>query len=611
VSAQSLTIPAPTAPSAAPPRDERRVLLIAGLYFLCAALILTIRLWRDPASLVVAGNPADADQAAWYFRYDASAVAHFHLPALFTAGMNAPQGVSVMWNTFMLLPGILLAPLTLLAGPQVSLTVLMTLGFAGAALALFAVARRWGASMTGAALAGAVYGFSPAMIQSAVGHYDLQFAVLPPLIIDAALRLLLGRAGSDKNEPDKHGAVRRGLWLGLLTTAQVFINEELVFDAAIAVVIITVVLLASRPRALVGRLRETAVGLAAAALVGALIAGYPLAVQFFGPLREHDSPFTPDFYKNDLAAFVQPSSLELLHTPGSAAFANAFQGGAPEYLAYLGWPMLAVLLAVAVLFWPLLTVRVTAVTFAVLSVFSLGGTLLAGGDEHEAFKLPWYLLQTLPVTGSVIPDRFSLLADGAAAATLAFGLDAALRRWPRQRALPVIVSLATAAVLPLVPVPLPSSPTVTVPAGWTTVFTDLRLPADARVLVVPIPVSTFTAPLRWVADTGENISLVGGYFMGPTYTGAGATDGSGLDSEAMYFNQLWAQSAKYPVSDVATVPPIGIYPSAIQMRGQIKGWKVSAVVAVTGAHSAFGSYLTSLLGKPTVEAGEVLSWRTS
>ena len=35
-----------------------------------------------------------------------------------------------------------------------------------------------------AGLGGAVYGFSPALLQSAIGHYNLQFAVLPPLIID-------------------------------------------------------------------------------------------------------------------------------------------------------------------------------------------------------------------------------------------------------------------------------------------------------------------------------------------------------------------------------------------------------------------------------------------
>ena len=191
------------------PAAGRRTLRLAGTYYLLGAVALTMWLWRDPASRIVAGNPYDADQFAWFFRYDASAVAHLRLPALITTAMNAPQGISLMWNTAMPLPGVLLAPLTLLAGPQASLTVLMTLGFAGSAVSMFAVARRWGASTAAAALAGLVYGFSPALIQSSAGHYDLQFAVLPPLIIDAALRLA-DRAR--RRRQAGRGALRQPAW---------------------------------------------------------------------------------------------------------------------------------------------------------------------------------------------------------------------------------------------------------------------------------------------------------------------------------------------------------------------------------------------------------------
>src|ERR1700734_4129333 len=196
-----MILPLPTTAERVRPLTSRRVVWLAGLYYLVGAIAVTMWLWRDPASRIVAGNPFDADQFAWFFRYDATAVAHLRLPALITTGMNAPQGISLMWNTAMPLPGVLLAPLTLLAGPQASLTVLMTLGFAGSAVSMFATARGWGASPAAAGLAGLVYGFSPALIQSSAGHYDLQFAVLPPLIIDAALRLLTGRCGPGRRGP--------------------------------------------------------------------------------------------------------------------------------------------------------------------------------------------------------------------------------------------------------------------------------------------------------------------------------------------------------------------------------------------------------------------------
>ena len=457
---------------------------LAAVYYLLAALAVTLWLWRDPATRTVLGNPNDADQLAWFFRYDAVAIAHGHLPALITTAMNAPQGVNVMWNTFLLLPGVLLTPVTLLLGPQPALTVFMTAGFAGSALAMFFVLRRWDVSGPAAVLGGAVYGFSPAVLHSAIGHYDLQFAVLPPLIIHVGLRLATGRTG----------AVRGGLGLGLLVTAQLFITEEILAVTAIAGAVLVAVLAASRPRAVPRAARRAAAGLAVAAGVTAVVAGYPLWVQFFGPLRQHGSPFTLDYFKSDLSSFVVPSSYQLFHTAGSAAAAARYQGQLPEYLGYLGWPLLVVLLLAAIACWRRLPARAAAVACLVLGVFSLGGTLLFGGHHHPAIKLPWYWLQGLPLLESALPDRFSLVADGAAAALLAFAVDAAVpafaafaaRRCPRLglarlaygwRPVAVVMAAAVLVVLPIVPKPLPVAAATPVPPGWSAAFAALRLPA--------------------------------------------------------------------------------------------------------------------------------------
>jgi hypothetical protein len=232
------------------------VTLVLACYLL-AAVAVTSRLWADPASRTVAGNPNDADLFAWFMRYVATAVAHGRLPALVTAAMNAPQGISLMWNTSVLLPGLLLTPVTFLAGPQTALTVLMTAGFAGSAASLFLVLRRWNVSTGAAALAGAVYGFSPALLQAGTGHYNLQFAVLPPLIVHMGLRLCI-RSG--RSSP--RTVVRDGLVLGLLVTAQLFTGEELLMLAGITGLLLLVVLAASRPREVSGRCGPAAAGLA-------------------------------------------------------------------------------------------------------------------------------------------------------------------------------------------------------------------------------------------------------------------------------------------------------------------------------------------------------------
>jgi hypothetical protein len=292
-------------------------------------------------------------------------------------------------------------------------------------------------------------------------------------------------------------------------------------------------------------------------------------------------------------------------------------------------PLIAVLLIGMVWFWRRPAVRACAVAWLVTEALSLGGTLLAAGHQYSNAKLPWYWVQGLPLLSSVIPDRFSIVADGAAAALLAFVIDAAVPairdKLPRvlatgRRPLFAVMSCAALAVLPLVPKPLPPTDVTPLPAGWTAAFADLRLPADANVLVVPIPAATFTSPLRWQAETGEPRAMVGGYYMGPAWNGHAYIDGDGTPPSGLYLNALWKYSdpsipadlsAQLPpdasVSAGKTVPVTAI--TDTQMRAQFVAWHLSAVLAVTVPKSLLGRYLTVILGHPTVVTGDVMAWR--
>jgi hypothetical protein len=614
--------------------------LILGFYLL-GAVALTWHLWADPAgrAQVVPGNGVshDIDLFAWFLRYEATAIAHGRLPDLVTTALNAPQGVNLMWNTSFLLPGVVLAPLTLAFGPQATLTVVLTLGFAGSAAAMFWVLRRWGASLAAAALGGAVFGFSPALRIAAVGHYHLQFAVLLPLMIDALLRLLTGRG-----KP-----VRTGAWLGLLTAAQLFIAEETVALAAVAAVVIVVVLAAARPRAVPGRVRGAVTGLATAAGVLLVTAGYPIWVQFHGPLAEQGSPWKPGHFRNRLGDFVNGPSGVLIHSQATVHYLAAHAVRTVEYFAYLGWPMLVVLLLATVCFWRDLRVRALAVTFAVLEVLSLGSrALVVHGWHYPAALLPWHYLQRLPLLSQSLPNRFSLLADGAAAVVLAFSLDLAWRRarepapagsdaaasdaaasatraadaapapdapeaapagdapaagaaavrgrrpaWLRGAA----VALITVAVVPIIPLPLQAAAVSPTPAGWQQAFARLHLASDARVLVVPVQPATV---MRWQAGTGVPGSVIGGYCIAPTPgTGQAQLCGSGRKPTAHYLNDLWLGK------------PGAVAPSSAQLRSDLTYWRPAAIVAVTSRDSRLGRYLSNVFGPPALREGSVLAWR--
>jgi hypothetical protein len=587
----SLVPPAVQTASAAGDRATRagaRARWLVLACYLLGAVVLTVRLWADPAGRMQASDPHDVDLFAWFMRYAATAVSHGRLPSLVTTSLNAPQGVSVMWNTSLLLPGVLLAPVTLLAGPQVSLTIVLTLGYAGSAASLFGVLRRWGASVPAAALGGAVYGFSPALVNSGFGHYQLAPAVLPPLMIDALLRIVTGRGS----------AVRAGAWLGLLAAAQVFIGEELLVDTALAGALLVAVLAAQRPRAAADRARALVPGLATAAAVMALISGYALWVQIRGPLHEHSLLLSS--WPGDLVSFVVPPGQLLIHTPASAALANNFQpGGASEYLGYLGVPLLLVLPALMIGFRRDPKVRAAGLTFALLELCSLGGGTLVIGQFHiPGYLLPWHWLQDLPGIAQVMPDRFAILADGAAAALLAFSIDRArsaapqAQRW-RRYAPAAVIALA---IVPLIPTPFQTSPVAPTPAGWQAAFGRLRLNPDAPVLTVPVPILRCTLPMRWQADTGVPGSLIGGYFLGPDQTGqATFTPGPTLIA-ARYLDDLWHGGSS---SASATA----------QLRSELAYWRPAAIVAVTSRGSRLERVLAGLVGPPTFGVKSVLVWR--
>jgi len=562
-----------------------------GLFVLCAylaaAVALNWRLWLGLGTMTAVGDPgpADNDLMAFFLRYTADAIAHGHLPALVTTALNAPNGISLMWNTSVLFPAVALTPVTLLGGPLASLAVFATLGYAGSAAAMYWLLRRHGASVLAGTLGGAVFGFSPGMVNAGIAHYQIQFAVLVPLMIEAVLCVITGRGSP----------LLAGAWLGVLAAAQLFTGEEMISNAAIAGLVLVVVLALSRPSAVLARLRGTVVGLGVAAAVALLLCAHALWTQFHGPLTEHGSPWLIAQHGNGLGAFVNPQAQLLFHTASSAAYAASHGADAAEYLAYLGPPLLILVAAVTIWYWRDLRVRSAGVTWAVLEALSLGvnGPLL-----------PFHWLQALPLLGDTFPSRLSVLADGAAAAVLAFGLDLAWSSVPRtagfpRRAAPAVVALL--AVLPLVPRPVAAVPGARVPAAWGAVFTRLRLPPGADALVVPLPYSQQGEAMLWQADTGQPAELVAGWFLGP-------------DQSGNAYDAFWGPPFTARTAHCVDAIWQGVNPTSgctVAFRSALGYWHPAAVVADTSAGTPLGVFLIRVLGEPAVREGQVLAWRTA
>ena len=437
--------------------------------------------------------------------------------------MNAPHGINLTRNMSVLLPGDHPLPGHAAGWPAGQPHGPAHPGFPFSTASLFRVLRRWAASPGAAALGGALYGFSPARLTASIGHYHLQFAVLPPLIVDPLLRILTGRGR----------ALRNGSGLGLLAAAQLFTSAELL-AMTVPSGAVTWCLVACWPAAVRYRVAGAAAGLAAAATVllvtcairsgSSSMARWPARQPVPGQLVPH------------LPAHVRHPVRELLlHTSGTAAAAARYPARPARVPRLPGLATDDRADRAAIGFWRQLRSGSRCSPSRCCSILPrrparLAALALAGPP--------------LPVLSEMLPNRFALLADGAAAALLAFGLDQARptvrdRGWRGWRAwIPAVV--AVTAVLPLLPLPLPVTTAAAVlVAGQTAFSLLLRLAPDAPVLVVPVPYEEAAQALRWQADTGQPGSLVGGWFIGPDATRHAALyGGSQTKRAAKHLNSL-------------------------------------------------------------------------
>ena len=103
------------------------------------------------------------------------------------------------------------------------------------------------------------------------------------------------------------------------------------------------------------------------------------------------------------------------------------EGFAGGNSAYLGLPLLLVLVVLGVRWRASPVVRLGLALMAVAAVLSLGPTLLVGGGD-TGIPLPWAFFEDLPLLPSLIPSRLAQLTALFAGLLVALFLQAVWKR---------------------------------------------------------------------------------------------------------------------------------------------------------------------------------------
>jgi hypothetical protein len=160
--------------------------------------------WSSPTGTTLAGGNGDQAILIWFLRWTPFAPAHGH-DLLVAHHLNYPDGGNLMWNASLVLPGLLLAPLTLRFGPVLTLNVVLVLALGLSAWCAYLAIRRFVPGHLAAAAGGLVYGFSPAIRSQLHHHPHISLAFLPRLMLLALHEILVRQ----RRPPWLAGAVHR------------------------------------------------------------------------------------------------------------------------------------------------------------------------------------------------------------------------------------------------------------------------------------------------------------------------------------------------------------------------------------------------------------------
>jgi hypothetical protein len=546
----------------------------------------------------------------WFLSWAPFALSHGHNPLL-TTYLDSSVGVNLMWNTAMPLLGVLLWPVTATLGPVVDYNALETAALALSSWCAFVVYRRYVGSTLGAAAGGLLFGFSPYMLAHSLGHPQLTALFIPPLIWLTLDEILVRR---------RRSPILMGVVLGLLGAAQLLIAEE-VFAMVVLFGLAGMLLLLVLAREEARDWQRTIRAVLAGALTFLVVAAFPLAIQLFGPQRLPLGATVrmPNSFQTDLLNFIMPSHLNALAPAWVSGISRHFQGGPTEAGAYLGIPLIALLVVTAARFSSMRPVRFAATLGVLAALLSLGPLLrvagwgtfipaillavplpalrryLPGRFLAGAFLAGWFLLLAAPLMRDILPSRLAWCVFLMAGLLLAVFVDAVMRvPAPRRRLAGLgVVALVLLSLLPRWPYPATPQPT---PSFFTSAAVD-QIADGSVALVAPFATRNDATAMRWQAASGMRFRMPEGYAFVPQQVVKGQNPPPSTIQDVMIAVEDGQRTAAITSAERQ------------QMNAELTDWRVESIVVGPMANQdAMVSLFQSLLGQDPVTVGGVFLW---
>ena len=467
-------------------------------------------------SRFIAGQGTDPYLFVWFLAWWPHALLH-HLNLLYTPLVWQPLGAPVLWLTSIPLLGILLAPLTYIAGPVVVYNLIILAAPVLSATSAYFLCLRVSRNPLAAIFGGYLFGFSSYEMAQGSATLNQSLTFLLPCLVIVALRRLSGEAGRCQTV----------ILASVTMLAEFFISQEVFTMIAVfagAAWLLAYWLLASARVGLRGLLGDAVIAGSLTAIIMA-----PLLVEMFRHAHYLNLPaIWPYYFVADLANFIFPTGLTWLGGHWDGLVTKHMPGILQEQGAYIGLPVVFILLSYMREMRHVPAAKYLLTLWLSLAVASLGPQLWVAGIFTGVF-LPWAIVMHLPLLGMALPARFILFVSLVTAIIGAFWLaqtEMQPLRW-RRRALSALACLA---LLPGL------HPRTLIPAAkfFAPGEVQAQLGANPRLLILPFwrqgPSS------YWQVENNFGFTQTGGYL--------------GFPPKAMqHFNAIWEMAGNIQVPD--------------------------------------------------------------
>ncbi len=487
----------------------------------------------------VQSDPGDAATVAWSLAWLPHALGS-GLSVFYSHAMWSPTGINLAGATTTSFLALLFAPVTLAWGPIVSYNVLAVLAPAAGAWCAQRLCRYLSGSPWASIVAGAVYGFSTYETAQLIGHTQMFFICVPPLAALCALKFI-------------DGVTSRRRFITTMTVlllVEMFTAPEMLFTMTA----VGSVALAAGWLFGTGEYRRTITSklptLAVPYLVMLILSSWYIDKLLHANDYAKGSGL---FWVTDAFSFVTPMPYTWIFGRVFSPVTSMFHGGLVETDAYIGLPLLLVVLRFLSTHWSERRAKVIASVMAVVIVWILGSNLYAAGVK--TIWLPYSLLHNLPVFNEVMEGRIALYLSLICAIVLSLWLA----RSGRSAALRWVVGLiALAFVLPnLIHPSAFNNGTWTNPTFFRTDMYKRYIRPGQNIL--PIQWGWNSESPMWQAEDRFYYNIASGDFLFGPLAGWGSDLTNDLWFDSPHLSEdaplLKTFLADYHVSDIVVEPP--------------------------------------------------------